>query len=469
MRSFLIAITRNPISMTGAAIVTFSTAIVLTLFLLELVGFHGGPYIGILAYLVFPVLLAIGLIMIPIGIRRENRRAAELGRMPPFPVIDLNVGRTRQIALVVVALSVVNVMVFATATYKGVEVMESNEFCGAACHSVMQPEYTAYIRSPHARVKCVECHIGAGADWFAKSKLSGAWQVISVTFNLYSRPIGTPVHDLRPARETCEQCHWPTKFVGNQLRVIDRHEDDEANTPLKTVLLMRIGGQRGDRSHGIHWHVDPGVEIRYRSDLSREKIYDVEMRLADGTVKTYLSSEQAEEGWEAAAGELEWRTMDCVDCHNRPTHIYGRPETEVDGALAVGDLASLPYIRREAIAALNEEYPSHEAARAEIPRRIEAFYRDNHPETLASEPDKVASAGHVVAELYCRNVFPTMNVSWDTYPDHIGHEASPGCYRCHNDEHETADGDVISQDCDTCHGILAWDEPQPEVLDTLEF
>ncbi len=468
MRNFVLALTRNPISMVGAAIVTFSSAIVFTLFLLEVVGFEGGPYIGILAYLIFPAVLAIGLILIPIGIRRENRHAAQRGEGPLFPVIDLNHGRTRRIVLTVVALSVVNVIIFATATYKGVEVMESNEFCGTACHSVMQPEHTAYVRSPHARVKCVECHIGAGADWFAKSKLSGAWQVISVTFNLYSRPIGTPVHDLRPARETCEECHWPTRFVGNKLRVIDRHADDEANTPLKTVLLLRVGGQRADDSHGIHWHVDPDVEIRYRSDPSRENIYDVEMRHRE-TTKTFLSPLQAEEGWEEEAGELEWRTMDCVDCHNRPTHIYSTPEREVDAALAAGHLPSLPYLRREAIAAMGEDYDSHEAARAGIRERIEGFYRESYPEMMASQPDVVAGTGDRVAELYTFNVFPAMNVTWGTYPDHIGHEVSTGCYRCHDDEHATADGETISQDCQVCHSVLAWDEEDPEVLDTLEF
>jgi hypothetical protein len=455
--------------MLGAAIVTFSTAIVVTLFLLQLTGFEGGPYVGILAYLVFPMLLALGLILIPIGVRHESKRVAKRGGEHSFPVIDLNLDRTRRVVLVVVGLSVINVMIFAVATYKGVHVMESNEFCGTACHTVMQPEYTAYQRSPHARVACVECHIGAGADWFAKSKLSGAWQVVSVTFDLYSRPISTPVHDLRPARETCEECHWPTRFVGNRLKVIDRHKDDEANTPLKTVLAMHIGGQRGGDSQGIHWHVDPGVEIRFRSDRSREAIYDVEMRLADGTVKTFMSPLQAKAGWEAQAGELEWRSMDCVDCHNRPTHIYGQPESEVDGALAAGDLTSLPYIRREAVAALKESFDSHDAARAEIPRRIEEFYRDNYPETLSTKPDAVAAAGQMVAELYCRNVFPKMNVSWGTYPNHVGHESSPGCYRCHDEEHETADGETIPQDCDLCHGVLAWDEEDPEVLRSLEF
>ena len=469
MRSLILAITRDLVSMVGAAIVTFSVAIVLTLFLLELVGFDSGPYVGILAYLVLPTFLAIGLVLIPIGIRRARLKSARTGEEPRLPVIDLNVDRTRNIVLGVLALSVVNVIIFALATYKGVEVMESNEFCGAACHSVMAPEYTAYVRAPHAHVDCVECHIGSGADWFAKSKLAGAWQVVSVTFDLYPRPIPTPVHGMRPASETCGDCHWSSRYVGDRLTVIDRHASDEENTPLKTVLNMRIGGRIGNHSSGIHWHADPDVQIRYRSDRSRSTIYDVEMRLADGTSKTFLNPAQSEPGWEEEAGDLEWRTMDCTDCHNRPTHIYGLPESEVDGALQSGELASLPYVRREAIAALEATYGSHEEARSVIPPRLTDFYRENYPDLMAARGDEVAAAGALVAELYSRNVFPSMNIGWGTYPDHSGHEAFPGCYRCHDDEHETAEGETISQDCDSCHTVVAWDEEEPEILDLLEF
>ena len=95
-------------------------------------------------------------------------------------------------------------VIVATGTYKAVELMESVEFCGTTCHKVMSPEYTTYLRSPHARVRCTQCHIGPGADWFVQSKLSGSWQLVSVALNLYPRPIPTPVHNLRPSRETCE-------------------------------------------------------------------------------------------------------------------------------------------------------------------------------------------------------------------------------------------------------------------------
>ena len=474
MRKLQIAITRNPLSLIGALLATFSGAIIVMLVVLELIGFQLGPYTGILAFLVFPAILLLGLVLIPIGIRADRRRARRRraeGKPPRgFPVIDLNKDKVRRGALVVAALSIVNVIVFAAATYKGVEVMESNEFCGTACHSVMEPEHTAYVRSPHARVQCVECHIGSGADWFAKSKLSGAWQVVSVTFNLYSRPIGTPVHNLRPARDTCEECHWPTNFVGNRLRVRTHYASDEANTELKTVLLMRVGGQLGSDFEGIHWHVDPGVEIRYRSDPSRESIYDVEMSLADGTTKTYRSAAQADDGWETEAGELEWRTMDCVDCHNRPTHVYRLPEEEIDTAIEAGRIsAELPFIRREGLAALAGPYGSHEEARAGIAARIGEFYRNEYPEVYESGRSLVDGAAAELGNLYAYNVFPEMKVDWGTYPDHIGHEQSPGCFRCHNDEHETADGELLFQDCFTCHNLLALEEEDPAILADMEF
>ena len=147
----------------------------------------------------------------------------------------------------------------------------------------MQPEYTTYQRSPHARVKCVECHIGAGANWFVKSKLSGSWQLVSVAFNLYPRPIAVPVHNLRPARETCEQCHWPQKFVGDRFKVNTHYQEDEANTEVKTVLRGEGGRPAAGRSQGIHWHVDPDHVVRYRSDEKRQTIYEVEMTAKDGT------------------------------------------------------------------------------------------------------------------------------------------------------------------------------------------
>ena len=468
MRSFFQAMMRDAVSLTGAAITTASALVFLTLFSVELLGAHGSPYLGILAYLIVPGLFLFGLLLIPIGIwrsrRRDRRLAAEGRAIPGFPVIDMNEGRTRRMVLVFLALTVVNLVILATATYKGVEVMDSTPFCGSTCHTVMQPEFTAHSRSPHSRVACVACHIGPGGSWFVKSKLSGSWQLIAVAFDLYPRPIPTPVENLRPARETCEQCHWPTKFVGDRLRVITHHADDEKSTPLKTVMLMRIGGLQGRASHGIHWHVDPGVRIRYRSDAKRESIREVEATGPDGAVKRFSAGGTPPAG----AGEGEWRVMDCVDCHNRPTHIYRTPEDEVDAAMAEGRIdRGLPFARREAIKALRAPYDSHDAARAGIASAFASFYEKEHPDVAAAKREEIDRAGRLLGDLYAFNVFPKMKVGWGTYPNHLGHMTSTGCFRCHDGEHKDAGGDVISGECDTCHTVLAMDEENPKVLEDL--
>jgi len=473
MRKFLIALTRNPISLAGTAIATAAVILIFTLVAIEIVGFLANPYVGILTYMILPAVFVVGLLLIPWGIARERRKArqaeAEGRRAPSFPVIDLNTPRTRTFVLIFLVMTAVNTVILATATYKGVEVMESTEFCGTTCHTVMEPEHTAHSRSPHSRVGCVDCHIGPGAGWFVKSKLSGAWQVVSVAFDLYPRPIASPVHNLRPARETCEQCHWPTKFVGDLLKVINHHEDDEANTELKTVLLLKVGGMRAGDSAGIHWHVDPANQIRYRSDESRETIYEVEMTQADGTVKRYVGPDaEATAGAEGPAKGDAWRTMDCVDCHNRPTHIYGLPESEVDEAIDGARIASdLPYIRREGVAAIQQDFATTEEARQGIAETIQAFYASEYSDLASTRADEIQQAAQELGNIYAVNVFPKMNVQWGTYPNHIGHEGSPGCFRCHSDEHATEAGEVISQDCDTCHALLAWGEEDPEIMATL--
>jgi hypothetical protein len=332
----------------------------------------------------------------------------------------------------------------------------------------MQPEHTAHQRSPHSRVNCVDCHIGPGADWFVKSKLDGAWQLVAVTLNIYPRPIETPLHNLRPARDTCEQCHWPTKFVGDKLRIETVFDEDENNTELKSAILLKVGGLEGRASSGIHWHVDPDIQIRYRSDSSRMNIYDIEMTKADGTVKTFFVDDAPED-------QGEWRTMDCVDCHNRPSHIYRTPGEELDRLLAGGKVdRSLPYIRREGARLIDEaDYPTHEAARVGLAESLQAFYRENYPELAVEKATEITAAADALGDIFSWNVFPHMRVRWDTYPDHSGHppirsrETAPGCFRCHNREHKTAEGEGISRNCTLCHTVLATREENPEILQKL--
>jgi nitrate/TMAO reductase-like tetraheme cytochrome c subunit len=471
---FLATVTSNPISLAGSAITTVSAFLFLLLFGIHLVSEHGGsPYLGILSFLILPAIFVFGLALIPVGLWQTRRRRlqalAEDDPAAEFAVLDFNRSSTRRGALVFVAATAINALILGVGTYKGVEVMESTTFCGAACHKVMAPEYTTYKRSPHARVKCVECHIGPGANWFVKSKLSGSWQLVSVAFDLYPRPIPVPVHNLRPARETCEQCHWPNKFVGDRFKVNTHYQEDEANTEVKTVLVVKVGGHQGDRSHGIHWHVDPDHVLRYRADEKRQTIYEIEMQATDGTRQSWTSpAADTPEGKQAT----EWRTMDCVDCHNRPTHIYRSPEQELDAALFDRRIdVSLPFVRREGLKALQVEYKAADDARAGIAKAIADFYRQSYPQVAAEKAALVDAAGRALGDIWAWNVFPQMNIKWGTYKNHLGHTADMsneiGCFRCHDEQHATKDGQTISQDCSTCHSLLAQDEKDPAILKTL--
>lgn len=463
VHSFFSLVTRHWLSLLGSLVAAVALVLMVMLVAIELSGFQGGPYLGILTYMLLPALFLVGLLMIPAGVllrrRADARAAARQESAPPLPVIDLNSDRTRGIVLASVVVAMVSAVVLAGATYRGVHEMETVAFCGTACHTVMQPEHTAFQRSPHSRLTCADCHIGAGADWFVKSKISGSWQLVAVALNLYPTPIPQPVHNLRPARETCEQCHWPTKHVGDKLQVRAKFGDDEANTATKTVLLMKIGGQQGATSTGIHWHVDPGVKIRYQSDASRQKIYDIELTRPDGQTRVYKTGEKPE-------GATEWRQMDCVDCHNRPSHTFRLPATEVDAALEDGRIdRTLPFVKREAMRVLQVAYPSHEAARDGITKEVEKFYREKYPEVASGRAGAVAAAAQALGDIYAWNVFPKMKVTWGTYVNNLGHtEEAPGCYRCHDKKHTTAQGDKIGRNCKTCHVVLAEDEPEPAIL-----
>lgn len=255
--------------------------------------------------------------------------------------------------------------------------------------------------------------------------------------------------------------------MGDRFKVNTHFSEDETNTETQTVLVLKVGGRKASSSQGIHWHVDEDHTVRYKADESRQTMFEVEMTDSEGQV-THWQGPEAESP-DAAGGT--WRTMDCVDCHNRPTHVYRMPVEELDAALLDGRIDSdLPFIRREGLAALEVEYQSHDAAREGIARGIAAFYEESHPGIAADRPEAIAAAGEALGDIYCWNVFPDMNVTWGTYKSHIGHpdmSAEVGCFRCHGGEHTTEDGETISVECTTCHSILAQEEEDPEILRTL--
>lgn len=445
----------NPLSMLGAALATLTAVLFLVVFFLDLLGFHTNPYLGIVFFLILPGLFFLSLLLVPLGMWREARRRRGLRPTEiEWPRIDLNDPRQRGIALGVVSLGLASLVVSSLAAYRGVAYMDSVEFCGQVCHEVMEPQFTAYQDGPHSRVECVECHIGPGAPWFVRSKLSGVGQVFAVLVNTHSRPVPTPVRSLRPARDTCEQCHWPEKFHGDKVIVRREYGEDEKNTETVTTLRIHVGGgsERLGVAEGIHWHMNLANEIDYIAvDDNRQVIPYVRLRDRQGRVREFVVENVSPD--ELTRGER--RRMDCMDCHNRPSHPFApSPGRAVDEVLARGEIArDLPFIKREAVAALSRRYASQQEAVEAIPRHLRTFYRTRYPDLYSSRRQDLERAIAVLVRLYRRNVFPQMNVTWGTYPNNIGHMEFPGCFRCHDDRHKAEDGSVIRQDCDLCHTI----------------
>ena len=450
---------RHPLSLAGGGLVLFSLLSIVFLLVIEAVLGRANPYIGIFTYIVYPALLLLGIVFIPVGAILDRRRRARGGDIPPYPTIDLNNSRTRALLLFVTVSGVVLIGIISTMSYQAYHFTESVAFCGELCHSVMEPEYTAYKDSPHARVTCAECHVGAGAGWYVRSKLAGAYQIYSVLFRKYPRPIPTPVHNLRPAQETCEQCHWPEKFFGAQLKVITRFGHDEKNSARQISILLRTGGGSPTTgiTAGIHWHMNIANEILYRaSDAHRQKIPWVRIKDSQGRVTEYFDKTASIKPEELQ--KLETRRMDCMDCHNRPSHIFRDPDSAVDTALLSGLIDSgLPNVKREAVRVLSQPYASREKAREGIATSLDSFYLTQYPKVHQQKRPAIQKAVAEVQKIYQTNIFPEMKVDWRTHPNNIGHTLFPGCFRCHEGNHVSQDGKVIRRDCQLCHTIIGQD------------
>jgi c(7)-type cytochrome triheme protein len=446
----------NPISAVGMGIFILTIPSAIFLFLADYFRARPSPYVGILLYLALPGVALFGLALAIFGAVWEARRR-RAGREPlRLPRIDLNEPRARRIIFAVILVGVTISLVGAVGTYHAYHFTESVTFCGEVCHRVMEPEYVAYQKSPHARVTCAECHVGAGAGWYVKSKLSGLYQVYAVLRNKYPRPIPTPIENLRPAQETCEQCHWPQKFFGAQLVTRTHFEADQGNTRIDTVLLIKTGGgspmQGG--SPGIHWHMNINNKVTYvELDPKRQIIPWVRVEHPDGRVTEYLSQENpiSPQALQAAPK----RRMDCMDCHNRPSHVYLSPDRAMNAALARGLIdITLPYIKRAGVAVLAENYVSVEEANQRIRESLTAFYQDRYPAIAAGRKEAIEAATREIQQIYRQNNFPYMGANWRMYPENIGHKEYPGCFRCHDGKHVSADGTALSRDCSVCHDFL---------------
>jgi len=426
--------------LTGAALTTLSAVVFLVVFAADLFGLHTNPYLGVVFFLVLPALFVLGLLLFAFGHWPGS-----------WPHIDLNNSTHRTAFFIVLLLTFVNVIIVSMAAYRGVEYVDSVGFCGQVCHTVMQPEFAAHETGSHANVKCIDCHAGPGAMSFVSAKASGTRRVLAVMRGRYETPIVPEPRQLPTSKETCEQCHSSARFSGERINRVIEYADNEKNAPAETKIKFDL--------RKVHTHMDKGIEFA-ATDKTRQTIPYVRVKNADGSWREYQTKD-------AKAGAA-LRRMDCTDCHNRPSHTFRLPEQEVDHAMTAGAISrDLPFVRREGIRLLKAEYPSREAAQKGIADGLQAFYAREHPQIATARAAAIRNAATTLGAIYRANVFPSMKVGWGTYPNHLGHENSPGCFRCHDDAHKQTTGDTITQDCSTCHELIAVEEKDPEILKQL--
>ncbi len=449
------------------ALVSFS----MFLFLLAITIFldQGSSYLGLFIYIVLPIFLIIGLTLIPIGmiikIRKEKKEKTK-DRMRWLEV-NLNNPRHRNAFFIFSACTAIFLFFTSIGSYEAFHFTESTEFCGKLCHNVMEPEFVAYQNSPHARIKCAECHIGSGADWYVKSKLSGLYQLYAVLSNSFPRPIPTPIADLRPAKETCEKCHWPEKFYSRQLITEKHFLADEQNTEWDINLQMKIGPNYSAMglAEGIHWHINSDIKIEYIAGSDdREQIPWIKYTNLK-TNKSIIYTDDEFPLDQTTIESSEIRIMDCMDCHNRPSHKYYTPTHYIDNLMTSGKLPrDIPNLKLIAMEVLNVEYESKDSAMFKISKGIKEYYESGYPEIVKKNPELLNNIVSTIQAEFNKNAFPEMKVNWKAYPDHISHVETNGCFRCHDNKHKSENDEIIRKDCNLCHSIVAQGNP-----DSLQF
>ena len=450
---------KNYVSFVGMVIMFTSLACILLLFFIDFTQRSENPYFGIVTYIILPGFLILGVLIIVVGmiLERRRRRLSPSSEISAYPKIDLNDPRQRRISLILLVATFLFVSMSAFGSYKAYQYTESVSFCGEACHSVMKPEFVAFQVAPHANLRCVDCHVGSGAEWYARSKLAGTRQLFALIRGNYSRPIPTPVHNLRPADQTCGHCHWSEKFHGAKLKTFNHYAYDEQNSHRQVRMLISVGGGSPKTGivSGIHWHMNLANEVTFIStDEKRQVIPWIRVKDSHGNVTEYYDRNRPPTPEQIANASK--RRMDCVDCHNRPAHRYLTPDQAIDQSLASGKLdPSLPYLKRQSVEALSKPYNTTGEAVNAIASHLDQFYRTNYADLYSNKNTTIKAAIGEVQRLFQTYTFPEMKTDWRAHPDNIGHFYFMGCFRCHDGEHVSNTGKVIRNDCNLCHTVLA--------------
>jgi nitrate/TMAO reductase-like tetraheme cytochrome c subunit len=469
---------RNWITIIGALISGLNLLLIIVLFIISTIFNKSNTYLGLFIYIILPGFFILGLIMIPVGmaLTRKRLKGVSENERKRLPVVDLNNPQHKNAFIIFTIITIIVLFLSTYGSFEAFHLTESVEFCGTLCHKVMEPEYTAYQNSPHANVTCVECHVGSGASWYVKSKLSGLHQVYAVLTKTYPSPIETPLHDLRPARETCEKCHWPQKFYSRTLQTNRYFLADSLNSEWDIILQMKIGPEYKEPgfNEGIHWHINPSVNIEYISENDKREVitYVKYTNKKTGEVTIFKNPDISVSDSLITASEN--RTMDCIDCHNRPSHNYNSPPVYFDKSMLTGNIRKeIPFIKKTAMGILRNTFTSKDTALLQIKDGIVNYYKTDYSDFFNAHSAMISESVESIQNAFSQNTFPGMKVTYDAYPEHIGHLETEGCFRCHNDAFISENGKRISKNCNLCHTIMGQGKPDnmqySAVRGTLEF
>jgi hypothetical protein len=446
----------NMLSLVGVFVVVFNLGLIVFLSIVNAVSGGTHPYADLIIWILLPAIAFFGVILILAGVRRERRR--ELAGVPGehrFPVIDFNDPEHRKKGLTLLMVLLLLSMLYAFSGYKFYEFSESKTFCGS-CHSVMGPETRSSNYSVHAKFSCTACHVGPGAKYYFIAHLRGAKEGISLLLNRYHRPISTPIKDLRPSSDICENCHGPKYQVNQRMEGRTYYLSDKGNSVKKINLLLKMGKAdiNMEKPPRMHWHSSTTEEIIYSTrDPEREDIPWIRVKRLDGKVRVYRSTGTKFTDDEAAKAGT--RRMDCMDCHNRSGHPTNPPALILNAMLSTGLIdPALPEIKHLGVQTLEATYASNDEAHKSIDRQVREFYQKAYPAVAKDKQAAVAAASRALQGAYDRNYDAYMKVSWRHYGNNQGHVFSQGCFRCHDGKHKSDDGTVLSRDCSLCHLLI---------------
>lgn len=469
---FVAKLWRHWVSLLGSVLTTVCAFSIFVMLMLDGLGHGFNPYTSAVLLGSMAAGFVVGLLLVPLGLVLGRMEEANNGESVVQTALR-SAQFLRRAAFVAIAASV-NVLILLVAGEKTVHHMDSPLFCGTACHIPMEPEWVAFQDSPHSTVQCVDCHVGDGLTPTIRAKLDGVKRLKGMVTQGYRRPVPSPVHEMRAAAETCGKCHEPDRRPETKLAVFPRFKDDKENTAAYNVALLYMGGRnpKTGQLEGIHSHGNPGREIQYEMlDEAGTRVGAITV-LQDGKqVARYQRPDET-------GTPVATRTMDCMDCHNRPSHQFDLDaDVAADRALAQGLLdRAVPYAKNAAVTLLNQETPSRADAPTHFTKAVRDLYAASWPEEKVSAED-LDKLGAGIAALYLRNIFPEMKVTWRTYPMQVNHRDDKdqvGCFRCHNDDYEATMLEAgregkLDQDCERCHAMLATEEDPADFEDTMQM